>query len=155
LELISRDDDQLKWILASSGMTRREAPYQYNINTKKRAIAEREGLVSDDEEVEDLRVVEQIEEILFTTYERKTRGPITGGEDNHPFHINVSVEPINPCVTNTPQRTPPFRQPKFRGSPTTGSTSTQGETTGGANSGNISQVSTPHGGGSSSVLRMA
>jgi hypothetical protein len=88
------------------------------------------------------------------TYEWKTRGPRTGGEDSHHFHINVSVEPINPCVTNTPKRTPPFRQPKFRGSLTARSTSTAGATNGGASSGSTSQVSTLHGGGSSSVFRM-
>jgi hypothetical protein len=125
LDPILMDDDQLKWILASSGTTRSGAPYQYKVNTKKRVVAEREGLASDEEEVEDLWAVEQIEEILCAAYERKTRGPRTGGEDNHPFNINVSVEPINPCATNTPKRTPPFRQPKFGGSPTAGSTSTQ------------------------------
>jgi hypothetical protein len=67
----------------------------------------------------------------------------------------ISVEPINPCVTNTPKRTPPFRQPKFRGILTTGSTYTHGATTGGANSGHTSQVSTPCGGGRSSVFIMA
>jgi hypothetical protein len=61
--------------------------------------------------------VEQIEEILRETYERNMRGPRAGGEGIHPIHINVSVEPINPCVTNTPKRTPPFRQPNFGGSP--------------------------------------
>ena len=69
----------------------------------------REGLVSDEEEVEDLWVVEKIEEILHETYERKTRGPRMGGEGNHPIHIIVSVKPINQCVTNTPKGTPPFR----------------------------------------------
>jgi hypothetical protein len=64
LDLILMDDDQLKWILASSGMTRSGAPYQYKVNTKKRVVAEREGLASDEEEVEDLWAVEQIEEIL-------------------------------------------------------------------------------------------
>jgi hypothetical protein len=34
------------------------------MNNKKRAIADREGLVSDEEEVEDLWDVEKIEEIL-------------------------------------------------------------------------------------------
>jgi hypothetical protein len=58
LDLISMDDDQLKWILASPGTTRSGAHYQYKINTKKRDIAEREGLESDEEEVEDLRDVE-------------------------------------------------------------------------------------------------
>jgi len=137
------------------GKTRSRAPYQYKVNTKKRAIVAREGLESDEEEVEDLQAVEQIEEILRATYERKTRGPRMRGEGIHPIHINVSVEPINPCMTNTPKRTPPFRQPQFRGSPTAGSTFTQGTTTGGANLGNTSQVSIPCGGGSSSVFRMA
>jgi hypothetical protein len=54
--------------------------------------------------------VEKIEEILCMTYERKTRGPREGIEDNTPIHTSVSVEPINPCVTNTPRRIPPFRQ---------------------------------------------
>jgi hypothetical protein len=77
-----------------------------------------------------------------------------GEEGNHPIHINVSVEPINLCVTNTPKRTPPFRQPKFGGSPTARSTSIVGETTGGSSSSSIIQVSTPRSGGSSSVFRM-
>jgi hypothetical protein len=155
LDLILMDDEKLKWILVSSGMTRSGVPYQYKVNTKKRVIAEREGLANDEEEVEDLWDVEKIEEILYTTYERKTRGPRTGGEDNHPFNINVNVDPINPCVTNTPKRTPPFRQPKFRGSLTAGSTMTQREITRGSSSSNLSQVSTPCGGGSSSVFGMA
>ena len=54
LDLIMMDDDQLKWILASSGLMRSELLYQYKVNTKKRAIAMRERLVSDEEEVEDL-----------------------------------------------------------------------------------------------------
>jgi hypothetical protein len=136
-------------------MTRSRVAYQYKVNTKKRVVAVREGLASDEEEVEDLRDVEHIEEILCTTYERKMRGPRIGGEGNHPIHINVSVEPINPCVTNTPKRTLPFRQPKFGGSPTAGSTSTHGATTGGTSSGNTNQVSTLREGGSVSIVRMA
>jgi hypothetical protein len=77
-----------------------------------------------------------------------------GREGNNPIHINVSAEPIIPCVTITPKRTPPFRKPNFGRRNTTGSTSTQGTTTGGASSGNTSQVSTLHR-GSSSVFRMA
>jgi hypothetical protein len=123
--------------------------------TKKRVVFMRESLVRDEEEVEDLRAVEQIEEILCATYERKTRGPRTEGEDSHPLHVNVCVEPISPCVTNTPKRTPPFRQPKFRGSPTARGTSISGAKTRGDSSGNTSQVSTPCGKGSSSVFRMA
>jgi hypothetical protein len=155
LDPILMDDDKLNWILALSGMIRREVPYQYKVNTKKRVVAMREHLASDEEEVEDLRAVEQIEEILHTTYERKTRGPRIGGEGSQPIHINVSVEPINPCVTNTPKKTSSFRQPKFREILTARSTSIVGATSGGASSSSISQVSTLHGGGSSSVFRKA
>ena len=107
------NDEQIKWIMVKTGKTHSRVPYQYKVNTKKIYIATRKGLASDEEEVEDLRVVEKIEEILCTTYERKTRGTRAGREGNNPIHINVSVEPINPCVTNTPKRTPPFRKPKF------------------------------------------
>jgi hypothetical protein len=124
------------------------------VNTKKRVVTKREGLANDEEEVEEFWAMEQIEEILRAAYERKTRGPRIGGEDIHPFNVNVSVEPINPCATNTPKRTPPFRQPKFGGSPTTGSTYTQRATIGGASSCNLSQVSTPRRGGSSSIFGM-
>jgi hypothetical protein len=149
LDPIMMNNDQIKWILVSTGRTHSEVPYQYKVNTKKRGVAAREVLVSDEEEVEDLRAVEKIEEILCTTYERKMRDPRAGGEGNHPIHINVSVEPINPFATNTPKRTPSFRQLKFGGSLTAGSTSTQGETTRGASPGSSSQVSTPCRGGSS------
>jgi hypothetical protein len=44
------------------------------MNRKKRAISELEGLDSDKEEVEDLRTMGHIEDILRATYERKTRG---------------------------------------------------------------------------------
>jgi hypothetical protein len=143
LDPIMMDEDQIKWIMETTGKTRSGVPYQYKVNTKKRVVAAREGLASDEEEVEDLRAVEKIEEILCATYERKTRGPRVEIEGNTPIHISVSVEPINPCATNTPRRTPPFRQPNFGRRKTTGSTSTQGTTTGGASSGSISQVSTP------------
>jgi hypothetical protein len=81
------------------------------------------------------------------------RGPRVGIEGRNPIHINVSVEPINPCATNTPKITPPFRQPNFGRRKITGSTSTQGTTTGEASSRSISQVSTSHE-GSSSAFRM-
>jgi hypothetical protein len=109
LDPIMMDDDQIKWIMATTRKTRSGVPYQYKVNTKKRVVAAREGLESDEEEVEDLRAMEKIEEILRATYERKTRGPREGIEGNNPIHINVSVELINPCATNTPRRTQPFR----------------------------------------------
>jgi hypothetical protein len=78
LDPIMMEEDQIKQIMETTGRMRSGVPYQYNMNNKKRAIAAREGLASDEEEVEDLRAVEQIEEILHKTYERKTRGPRTG-----------------------------------------------------------------------------
>jgi hypothetical protein len=101
--------------LVNIGRMRSGLPYQYNMNNKKRAIATREGLASDEEEVDDLRVVEQIEEILHMKYERKKRGPKEEARVKNPIHISVGVEPINPCATNTPERTPSFRQPNFSG----------------------------------------
>jgi hypothetical protein len=50
---------------------------------------------------------------MCATYERKTRGPRAEIEGTNPIHINVNVEPINPCMTNKPKRTPPFRQLNF------------------------------------------
>jgi hypothetical protein len=49
--------------------------------------------------------MEKIEEILHETYERKMRGPRAGTEGITPIHVSVSVEPINPCTTNTIERT--------------------------------------------------
>ena len=40
------------------GKMRSGVPYQYKMNNKKRAINDREGLESDEEEVEDLWVVQ-------------------------------------------------------------------------------------------------
>jgi len=122
--------------------TRSGVPYQYKVNNNKRVVATREGLESDEEEVEDLWVVENIEEILCATYERKTRSPRMEVEGNTHIHISVSVEPTNACVTNTPIIRPSFRQPNFGRRKTTGSTSTQGTTNGGASPGSNSQVST-------------
>jgi hypothetical protein len=113
LDPIMMDNDHIKWIMATNGKTRSGVPYQYKVNTKYRSIAAREGLASDEEEVEDLRAMEHIEEILHATYERKMRGPRAGIEGNNPIHINVSVEPINPCETITPRRKPPFRKLNF------------------------------------------
>jgi bifunctional DNase/RNase len=71
---IMMDQEEIQEIMQKAGMTRSGRPYQYKLNRKKRAVAEREGLESDEEEVEDLCVVEHIEEILCATYERNTRG---------------------------------------------------------------------------------
>jgi hypothetical protein len=126
-------------------------PYQYKMNNKKRSIAEREGLANDEEEVEDLCVVEHIVEIMRTTYERKTVIPRAGTKGKNPIHVSVIVEPINPCATNKPIRTPPFRQPNFSGRKIGGSTSSQGSAPGGFGSRSSSQVPTLRGGSSSST----
>jgi hypothetical protein len=64
-----------------------EYPSQYNINRKKRTLVEREGLDTDEEEVEDLHAMGKIEEILHATYERKTRGQGSGAKEVSPFQI--------------------------------------------------------------------
>jgi hypothetical protein len=117
-------DDKIKQIMVTTGRMPSGVPYQYKVNTKKQIIAVREGLASDEEEVEYLRVVELIEEILCLTYKRNKRGPRVEVEGNNPIQISVSVEPVNSCATNTPRRTPPFIQPNFGRRKTTGSTST-------------------------------
>jgi hypothetical protein len=70
-------------------------------------------LENDEEEVEDLRAVEQIEEILCAIYERKARGPWLGIEGKTLVQIIVSVEPTTPCATNTPEGTQTFIRPIF------------------------------------------
>jgi hypothetical protein len=57
------------------------------MNSKKRVVAEREGLENDEEEVEDLRAMGQIEDILHTTYERKSKGHGSGTKEGSPFEI--------------------------------------------------------------------
>jgi hypothetical protein len=143
LEPIMMDEDHIKRIMETTRKTCNGVPYQYKVNTKKRVVDVREGLASDEDEVEELQVVDQIEEILRATYERNMRGPREEIEGNTPIHISVNVEPINLCVTITPRIKPPFRQPNFRRRKIVRSTSTQGTTTGGASSGRSSQVSTP------------
>ena len=64
------------------------------------------------------------------------------------------MEPTTKCANNTPERTPLFIQPNFSGRNTARSASTQGATTGGASLGSSSQISTPHGGSSSSQFKM-
>jgi hypothetical protein len=106
LDPIMMDEYHIKQIMETTRKTHSGVPYQYKLNTKKRVVAMREGLESDEEEVEDLRSMEQIKEILRATYERKARGPRLEIEGNTPIHISVSVEPINPCATNEPRITP-------------------------------------------------
>jgi hypothetical protein len=87
MDPIMMDEEQTREIIRKERVACSGKPYQYKINKKNREVAEREGLDSDEEEVEDLHVTRKIEEILCATYDRKTRGQgfdITGGS---PFHI--------------------------------------------------------------------
>jgi hypothetical protein len=124
LDPIMMEEDQIKKIMETTGRMHSGVPYHYDMTNKKRSIAAREGLESDEEDIEDLRVLEQIEEILCMTYERNKRGPREEIKGKTPIHISVSVEPINPCATHTLEITPPFRQPNFSGRNAAGSTST-------------------------------
>ena len=60
LDPIMMDDDQIKRIMATAGNKRSGVPYQYRVSTKKRIIVMREGLASDEEEVEDLRAMDKL-----------------------------------------------------------------------------------------------
>jgi hypothetical protein len=73
MDPIMMEEDQINQIMEKYGKMHNKIPYQYKMNNKKRAIADREGLASDEEEVEDLRAMEMIEEILCVTYERKNK----------------------------------------------------------------------------------
>jgi hypothetical protein len=64
--------------MVDAGKTRNGAPYQYKMNNKKRPMPNREGLASNEKEVEDLWAMEKIEEILHATFERKKGGPRLG-----------------------------------------------------------------------------
>jgi hypothetical protein len=85
MEPIMMDEERSREILSKAGVRRIGRPYQYNINSKKRAVAKREGLDIDEEEVEDLRAMGKIEEILRSTYERKTRGQGSDIDEGSPF----------------------------------------------------------------------
>jgi hypothetical protein len=81
MDPIMMEEDQINKIMEMTGNMHNRVPYQYKMNNKKGSMANREGLESDEEVVEDLRAVDQIEEILHATYERKTRGPREGKKE--------------------------------------------------------------------------
>ena len=60
LDPIMMEEDNINKIMETTGRMHSGVPYQYKMNTKKRAIAMRERLTSDDEEVEDIYDVEHI-----------------------------------------------------------------------------------------------
>jgi hypothetical protein len=60
MDPIMMEEDKLKKIMENTGKTCNGIPYHYKMNNKKRATVEREGLASDEEEVENLQDVEKI-----------------------------------------------------------------------------------------------
>jgi hypothetical protein len=54
LDPIMMEEDQIKQIMETNRRICSGEPYQYKMNNKKRVIVAREGLASDEEEVEDL-----------------------------------------------------------------------------------------------------
>jgi hypothetical protein len=48
LDPIMMEEDNIKNIMETNGRMRSGVPYQYNMNTKKRFVAAREGLTSDE-----------------------------------------------------------------------------------------------------------
>jgi hypothetical protein len=51
MDPIMIEEDHMKHIMEKYGKLRNEVPYQSKMNNKKRAIANKEGLESDEEEV--------------------------------------------------------------------------------------------------------
>ena len=87
MDPIMMDDEQTREIIRSIGVMRNRWPYQYSMNIKKREVAEREGLESEEEEVEDLHTMGNVEDILHATYERKNIGHGSGVAERYPFYI--------------------------------------------------------------------
>ena len=58
MDPIMMEEYQINQIMETTGNMRSGSPYEYKMNNKKRVISDREGLESDEEEVEDLRAVD-------------------------------------------------------------------------------------------------
>jgi hypothetical protein len=61
------------------------------MNNKKRSIVDREGLESDEGEVEDLQAMEHIEEILRTTYDPDLCRNTIEPTNNHEYKDAVEI----------------------------------------------------------------
>jgi hypothetical protein len=104
------DQEDIQEIIQKLGTTGSGRTYQFKINRKKIVVAEREGLESDEEEVEDLHAVENIEEIMHAIYEINIRGEISNEEEGTPVQIRISVKPTTPCMINTSTKKELFRE---------------------------------------------
>jgi hypothetical protein len=58
MDPIMMEEDQIKQIMEKYGKNDSGLPYEYKMDNKKRAIADREGLKSDEKVVEDLQDME-------------------------------------------------------------------------------------------------
>jgi hypothetical protein len=56
MDQIMKKEDQIKQIMKKVGTTCNGRPYHYKMNNKNRVIVDREGLASNEEEVEDIWV---------------------------------------------------------------------------------------------------
>jgi hypothetical protein len=89
IDRVMMEEDQINKIMAKARKKYNGIPYQYKMNNKKRSIADKEGLVSHEEEVGDLSDVDKIEEILRAKYERKIRGLGLGTKERNPIQITM------------------------------------------------------------------
>ena len=73
MDPIMMEEYQIKQIMEKVRKTCSGVPYQYKMNNKKRAIADKEALTTNEEEAKDIWDVEKNEEILHAKYERNQR----------------------------------------------------------------------------------
>jgi hypothetical protein len=154
IDPVMMEEDQINKIMEKTRNKYNGIPYQYKMNNNKRSMADKEGLVSDEEEVGDIWDVDKIEEILRAKYERKTRGLGLGTEERNTIQITISVEPTTPCATNTFERTPMFIKLNFNGRRETRQGSNQGKSIAGASLGCNNELSTSHRESSSTVFKL-
>jgi bifunctional DNase/RNase len=106
---IMMDQEEIQEIMQKAGRTRSGRPYQYELNRNKKEVVKREGLESDEEEVEDIHVRKHIEETLHATYEINTRGAGYNEKEGTPIQIRINVEPTTPCMINKSTKKELFR----------------------------------------------
>jgi hypothetical protein len=151
MDPITMDDEQASEIIRNEGVTHIGHPYQYRMNNKKKIVMEWEGLDNDEEEVDDICATRIIEDILHTKNERKTKGHGYNVEEGSPFYIRISVETTTPCATNRTEEEKLVNQQVVSGRIIFAG---HGSSSRSASSTISFQVSTSHGGGSSTNFTM-
>jgi hypothetical protein len=92
---------------------------------------------------------------LHATYERKTGGHGSEKEEGCPFQIQISVEPISPCLTKTTEEEKLVNQQVIGGRRIFVIRGSSGISSKSLSSTSNSQVSTPYRGGSTTNFIMA